>query len=249
MVEMKFLFLRNLINKKPLIFENVIQTTKLGFLDWKTRNSNLNGLLISVYYHRYIIKVNCSLGQFKSAKLSDKEYTINSPSVYITLQKRDWYTSVVYLDQQTMCKSLVEIIFFSIFPWFPVFFRYIWKKRRPEKGDLDQRTVCKAPVCWSNYTTTKCLTIVGRWWTVDLYCWCCISLYYISVYITLDFCQYKLSFNWQVISCRPVIKIVHRGMLSYNEGAFRKGNYIGSLSKGYSRLLLSAFIEKGCRHI
>ena len=31
------------------------------------------------FYHRYLIKVDCSPGQFKSAKLKDKEYTINGP--------------------------------------------------------------------------------------------------------------------------------------------------------------------------
>ena len=38
--------------------------------------------------HRYLIEVDCSLGQFKSAKLKDKEYIINAPSFYTTLQKK-----------------------------------------------------------------------------------------------------------------------------------------------------------------
>ena len=29
------------------------------------------------FLHRYLIEVDCSSGQFKSAKLKDKEYTIN----------------------------------------------------------------------------------------------------------------------------------------------------------------------------
>ena len=29
--------------------------------------------------HRYLIEVDCSLGQFKSDKLKDKQFTINAP--------------------------------------------------------------------------------------------------------------------------------------------------------------------------
>ena len=29
--------------------------------------------------HRYLIEEDCSLGQFRSAKLKDKQYTINAP--------------------------------------------------------------------------------------------------------------------------------------------------------------------------
>ena len=32
------------------------------------------------FHHRYIMEVDCSLSQFKSAKLKDKEYTIKAPS-------------------------------------------------------------------------------------------------------------------------------------------------------------------------
>ena len=38
--------------------------------------------------HRYLIEVDCSLGQFKSAKSKDKEYTLNAPSFYSALQKK-----------------------------------------------------------------------------------------------------------------------------------------------------------------
>ena len=38
--------------------------------------------------HRYLIEVDCSLGQFKSAKLKDKEYTKNAPIFFTTLQKK-----------------------------------------------------------------------------------------------------------------------------------------------------------------
>ena len=38
--------------------------------------------------HRYLIAVDCSSSHLKSAKLKDKEYTINVPSFYTTLQKR-----------------------------------------------------------------------------------------------------------------------------------------------------------------
>ena len=37
--------------------------------------------------YRYLIEVDCSSGQFKSAKLKDKEYTLNAPSFYTTTQK------------------------------------------------------------------------------------------------------------------------------------------------------------------
>ena len=37
--------------------------------------------------HRYLKEVDCSSGQFKSAKLKDKEYTINAPIFFTTLQK------------------------------------------------------------------------------------------------------------------------------------------------------------------
>ena len=32
------------------------------------------------FWHRYLIEVDCSAGQFKSAKLEDKEYNINVAS-------------------------------------------------------------------------------------------------------------------------------------------------------------------------
>ena len=38
--------------------------------------------------HRHLIEVDCSSSHFKSAKLKDKEFTINAPSFYTTLQKR-----------------------------------------------------------------------------------------------------------------------------------------------------------------
>ena len=38
--------------------------------------------------HRYLIEVDWFLGQFKSAKLNDKWYAINSPSFYTTLQQK-----------------------------------------------------------------------------------------------------------------------------------------------------------------
>ena len=34
------------------------------------------------------MEVDCSLGQFKSAKLKDKEYTKNAPIFFTTLQKK-----------------------------------------------------------------------------------------------------------------------------------------------------------------
>ena len=38
--------------------------------------------------HRCLIEVDCSLGQFKSAKLKDKIYTINTPIFFTTLKKK-----------------------------------------------------------------------------------------------------------------------------------------------------------------
>ena len=39
--------------------------------------------------HRYLIEVDCSLGQFKSAKLKDKEYTINAPFFVHNIAKKE----------------------------------------------------------------------------------------------------------------------------------------------------------------
>ena len=38
---------------------------------------------------RYLREVDCSLGQFKSAKLKDKNNTINAPTFFKTLQKKE----------------------------------------------------------------------------------------------------------------------------------------------------------------
>ena len=45
---------------------------------------------------RYLIEVDCSLGQFKSAKLKDKEYTINAPSSYTLLQKKKEFNATIF---------------------------------------------------------------------------------------------------------------------------------------------------------
>ena len=39
--------------------------------------------------HRYLIEVDCSLGQFKSAKLKDKVYTINAPIFFHNIAKKE----------------------------------------------------------------------------------------------------------------------------------------------------------------
>ena len=39
--------------------------------------------------YRYLIEVDCSLGQFKSAKLRGQEDTINASRFYTTLLKKD----------------------------------------------------------------------------------------------------------------------------------------------------------------
>ena len=36
----------------------------------------------------YLIEVDCSLGQFKSAELKDKNYTLNALIFFTTLQKK-----------------------------------------------------------------------------------------------------------------------------------------------------------------
>ena len=38
--------------------------------------------------HRYQIELDCSLGQFKSAKLEDKEYTINATKFFCNIAKK-----------------------------------------------------------------------------------------------------------------------------------------------------------------
>ena len=38
--------------------------------------------------HRYLIEADCSLGQFKSAKLKDKEYAINVSTQKCTIVGR-----------------------------------------------------------------------------------------------------------------------------------------------------------------
>ena len=39
--------------------------------------------------HRYLKEVDCSSGQFKSAKLKDKEYTTKALILFTTVQKRE----------------------------------------------------------------------------------------------------------------------------------------------------------------
>ena len=50
--------------------------------------ANLGARAGKTDHHRYLIEVGCSSGQFKSAKLKDKEYTINAPTFFTTSQKR-----------------------------------------------------------------------------------------------------------------------------------------------------------------
>ena len=38
--------------------------------------------------HRYLIEIGCSSDQFKSAKLKDKEYTINMPIFFHNIAKK-----------------------------------------------------------------------------------------------------------------------------------------------------------------
>ena len=44
---------------------------------------NARGLfkVLTWLWHRYLIEVDCSLGQFKSDKLKGKEYTINGDAI------------------------------------------------------------------------------------------------------------------------------------------------------------------------
>ena len=39
-------------------------------------------------YHRYLIEVDCSSGQFKSAKLKETKYAINAPIFFTTYQQK-----------------------------------------------------------------------------------------------------------------------------------------------------------------
>ena len=45
-------------------------------------------MMSNFLYHRYLIEVDGSSGQFKSAQLKDKEYTINAPSFDTTLPNK-----------------------------------------------------------------------------------------------------------------------------------------------------------------
>ena len=40
------------------------------------------------FYHRYLIEVDCSSGQFKSAKLKDRKYTTNAPNFFHIIAKK-----------------------------------------------------------------------------------------------------------------------------------------------------------------
>ena len=52
---------------------------------------------------------NCALGQFKSAKLKDKEYTKNDPSFFTTLQKRVWCTKfLTFVADAVSIRSDIE---------------------------------------------------------------------------------------------------------------------------------------------
>ena len=50
--------------------------------------ANLGARAGKTNHHRYLIEVDCSSCQFKSAKLKNKEYTINAPTFFTTLQKK-----------------------------------------------------------------------------------------------------------------------------------------------------------------
>ena len=62
-----------------------------SFFNRKAAKKFRQSLLDFVYKklsHRYLIEVDCSSGQFKSAKLKDKEYTLYAPNFYTRLQKK-----------------------------------------------------------------------------------------------------------------------------------------------------------------
>ena len=66
--------------------------------------------------HSYLIEVDCFLGQFKSAKLKDKEHTINAPSFFSTLQKRKRLMHQVFIVCGPMvgCKLKFLMLYFPL---------------------------------------------------------------------------------------------------------------------------------------
>ena len=55
---------------------------------FKLKELTLKKLTQSGVGHKYIIEVDCSWDQFKSYKLKDKEYSINAPIFFTSLQKK-----------------------------------------------------------------------------------------------------------------------------------------------------------------
>ena len=80
----QILFLRDLIIVS-LFLPNL---RKLWNTNYITKPHESRTRKIKCFFQRYLIEVDCSLGQFESAKLKDKEYAINAPILSTTLQKR-----------------------------------------------------------------------------------------------------------------------------------------------------------------
>ena len=75
------------------------------------------------FKHSYLIELDCSSGQFKSAKLKDKEYTRNAPSFFTILQKKK------EIDAPSLEHSLADgQLLIDVTDTVSPSFRYLWFK-------------------------------------------------------------------------------------------------------------------------
>ena len=66
--------------------------------------------------HRYLIEVDCSSGQFKSAKLNDKDYTFNAFSLKKNITKRTRLMHQVFniCWEMVGCQILLLMLYLSL---------------------------------------------------------------------------------------------------------------------------------------
>ena len=66
---------------------------------------------------RNLIEIDCSSGQFKSAKLKVKEYNKNAPISFTTLQKKRWMHQIFYI-----CWQMVSCWFMLLMLYLPLLY-------------------------------------------------------------------------------------------------------------------------------
>ena len=89
------------------------------FHNWDLKNSLHK---YNKWDHRYLIEEDCSSGQFKSAKLKDKNHTTDTPIFLTTLHKRNTLMHQIF----NICWQMVSYAD-AVSP----FIRYLWMRLAP----------------------------------------------------------------------------------------------------------------------